>query len=906
MSKKKNTQIETNKTLTKQELGNKIWEAANEMRGSLEITEYKNFLLELIFYKTISQRFEEWFLKYNGNIEDIQWLNDDYYEDNSSIKSPYSKNEYEEIKESANKNLGYFIQHQYLYSSWMKDNARNFSASLLNRSINSFDSNLRGKSENLFENIFKTLSDELYKLSTNEAEQTKKLKKLIEIIKDIPVKKGQYDILGFAYEYLIGKFASSAGKKGGEFYTPHEISLLMAEIVAFHLKHKDNIKIYDPTSGSGSLLLNIGEVFQKFNKKKHSVTYYAQEINESTYKLTKMNLILHGVNVSEIHARNADTLKQDWPIDKINSTEPLRVDSVVSNPPYSLKWDTENAESDKRFRSYAVAPKAKADFAFLLHDLYHISPDGIVAIVLPHGVLFRGGNEKIIRERLIENAEIDSIIGLPSDIFYGTSISTIIVILKRKTNDEKNQILFVDASKLFVKEGKKNKLEISHIKKIADTVNNKIELKDFSRLVDVSEIRENDYNLNISRYLDNFKKEEKFDLYSTIYGNISETELDEFNEFFTKFLDIKNQLLKPTEKQGYYLFKDPENIQETIFNSSSVQSYLNSYDALGKRIYNLFKTNFSNWDALKTLNKIELEKLIINFVFNQLEEISFLDKYDIFQILMNSSLVINNYLEYFEFNKFSDKTDEKILDFIKSTAQIIEKERIVSKKTKLKETVIVKELESWDHEIIHPDMISSIFLADKLKQRQEYEEQINQIVDEIESIVESISDEDKTDMYFDFKEKDDVWKISIQKIKKEAKKLKSEQIEDNSLESWILQIDELENNRKNINNLIKDLNQELILQTYNTFKTLTNEQVIEILISNWTNPIINDLKSKSKKIILDFVFRFENLHKKYEDVLENINSEIKENEANLATLLTELDANQSDSIAINKLIKILK
>ncbi|UVT34631.1 hypothetical protein NV230_01780 [Mesomycoplasma hyorhinis] len=309
---------------------------------------------------------------------------------------------------------------------------------------------------------------------------------------------------------------------------------------------------------------------------------------------------------------------------------------------------------------------------------------------------------------------------------------------------------------------------------------------------------------------------------------------------------------------------------------------------------------------IKKLNKIELEKLIINFVFNQLEEISFLDKYDIFQILMNSSLVINNYLEYFEFNKFSDKTDEEILDFIKSTAQIIEKERIVSKKTKLKEAVIVKELESWDHEIIHPDMISSIFFADKLKQRQEYEEQINQIVDEIESIVESISDEDKTDMYFDFKEKDDVWKISIQKIKKEAKKLKSEQIEDNSLESWILQIDELENNRKNINNLIKDLNQELILQTYNTFKTLTNEQVIEILISNWTNPIINDLKSKSKKIILDFVFRFENLHKKYEDVLENINSEIKENEANLATLLTELDANQSDSIAINKLIKILK
>lgn len=273
---------------------------------------------------------------------------------------------------------------------------------------------------------------------------------------------------------------------------------------------------------------------------------------------------------------------------------------------------------------------------------------------------------------------------------------------------------------------------------------------------------------------------------------------------------------------------------------------------------------------------------------------------------MNSSLVINDYLEYFEFNKFLDKTDEEILDFIKSTAQIIEKERVISKKTKLKEAVIVKEIESWDHEIIHPDMISSVFFVDKLKQRQEYEEQVNQISEEINSIIETISDEDKTDMYFDFKEKDDVWKISTKKIKKEAKNLKTQQIEDNSLESLILQIDELENNKNNINNLIKDLNKELISQTYNTFQTLTNEEIIEILISNWTNLIINNLKSKSKKIILDFVFRFENLHKKYEDVLENINSEIKENEANLATLLSELDANESDSIAINKLIKILK
>lgn len=278
----------------------------------------------------------------------------------------------------------------------------------------------------VYDGIFKTLQAGLSKLGENPTSQTRALKDLIKLIKDIPTDGSQdYDVLGYVYEYLIGNFAANAGKKAGEFYTPHEVAILMSEIVAEHHKDKNQIEIYDPTSGSGSLLITIGKSIGRHIADKNRVMYYAQELKENTYNLTRMNLVMRGIQPSNINTRCADSLAEDWPILKSGNEigQPLYVDAVVSNPPYSQQWDPKDRENDARFKDYGVAPKSKADYAFLLHELHHLKPDGILTIVLPHGVLFRGGEEEQIRTNLIEKIILTpSLVCLPTSFLAQASL----------------------------------------------------------------------------------------------------------------------------------------------------------------------------------------------------------------------------------------------------------------------------------------------------------------------------------------------------------------------------------------------------------------------------------------------------------------------------------------------------
>ena len=350
--------------------------------------------------------------------------------------------------------------------------------------------------------------------------------------------------IGFIYEYLIGMFAANAGKKAGEFYTPHEVSLLMSEIVAGHLKDRTEIEIYDPTSGSGSLLINIGRSVAKHIDDENNIKYYAQELKQNTYNLTRMNLVMRGILPDNIVTRNGDTLEDDWPyFDETNPVEtynPLYVDAVVSNPPYSQHWDPSNKETDPRYARFGLAPKSKADYAFLLHDLFHLKPDGIMTIVLPHGVLFRGGEEGEIRRNLIEGNHIDAIIGLPANIFFGTGIPTIIMVLKQKR--ENTDVLIVDASKGFIKVGKNNKLRASDIKKIVDAVTARADIDKFSMKVSREDIRRNEYNLNIPRYVDSSEGAEKWDLYASMFGGIPLSEIAELSEYWNAFPELKEAL----------------------------------------------------------------------------------------------------------------------------------------------------------------------------------------------------------------------------------------------------------------------------------------------------------------------------------------------------------------------------
>lgn len=323
----------------------------------------------------------------------------------------------------------------------------------------------------------------------------------------------------------------------------------MSEIVAEHHKNKDKIEIYDPTSGSGSLLITIGKSVGRHIEDKNKVKYYAQELKENTYNLTRMNLVMRGIKPDNIITRCADSLEEDWPLqtDGGDIGKPLYVDAVVSNPPYSQQWDANDRELDPRFKDYGVAPKSKADYAFLLHELHHLKPDGILTIVLPHGVLFRGDadenseGEGKIRRNLIEKNNIDAIIGLPANIFFGTGIPTLIMVLKQhRDNDD---VLIIDASKGFVKEGKNNKLRECDIKRIADTVRDRKTIPGYSRTVSRDEIRQNGYNLNIPRYVDSSNPVEKFDIYATMFGGIPHSEIDELQNIGThSLLCVKNCL----------------------------------------------------------------------------------------------------------------------------------------------------------------------------------------------------------------------------------------------------------------------------------------------------------------------------------------------------------------------------
>lgn len=540
--------------MNKQQLANRIWESANKMRSKIEANEYKDYILGFIFYKYLSDK-------------EVKFLIENDYTDELL---PTVTEDDDETVRWVQQNLGYFISYNNLFSTWISI-GRDFDVSNVTDALSAFNRNISSSHKKVFEKIFQTLETGLSKLGDSSGARTKAISGLLQLIKDIPMDgKQDYDVLGFIYEYLIEKFAANAGKKAGEFYTPHEVSLLMSEIVANHLKGKNEIEIYDSTSGSGSLLINIGKSVSKYMPNSDNIKYYAQELKENTYNLTRMNLVMRGINPSNITTRCADTLEEDWPFfdenDPVNTYETLYVDAVVSNPPYSQAWDPSNKESDARYSRFGLAPKGKADYAFLLHDLFHIKPDGIMTIVLPHGVLFRGGEEGEIRKNLIENNHIDAIIGLPANIFFGTGIPTIIMVLKQKR--ENTDVLIIDASKGFIKEGKNNKLRASDIKRISDAVAARADYPKFSRVVTQDEIRKNDYNLNIPRYVDSSESAESWDIYASMFGGIPKSEIDKLCEYWKAFPNLKQTLFN--DNGSPYVTLAANDIKSQIKNHADV------------------------------------------------------------------------------------------------------------------------------------------------------------------------------------------------------------------------------------------------------------------------------------------------------------------------------------------------
>ena len=694
--------------MNKQQLANKIWESANKMRSKIEANEYKDYILGFMFYKYLSDQQVKYLKEIGFTDEYIKDVNEDD----------------KETKENVQSNKGYFISYENLFSTWI-ENGRNFDVSDVRDALSAFNRNIHPNYRKVFDRVFHTLETGLSKLGDTSGAQTKAISGLLQLIKDIPMDGRQdYDVLGFVYEYLISMFAANAGKKAGEFYTPHEVSLLMSEIVAEHLKNKDEIEIYDPTSGSGSLLINIGQSVAKHISRENNIKYYAQELKENTYNLTRMNLVMRGIEAHNIVTRNADTLEDDWPVSEGNNEvggyKPLYVDAVVSNPPYSQAWDPKNKENDPRYSRFGLAPKTKADYAFLLHDLYHIKPDGIMTIVLPHGVLFRGGEEGEIRKNLIENNHIDAIIGLPPNIFFGTGIPTIIMILKQKR--ENTDVLIVDASKGFIKEGKNNKLRASDIKKIVDTVIKRKNIEKFSRCVTQKEIRENEYNLNIPRYVDSSEAPETWDIYASMFGGIPVSEIETLNQYWNALPNLKNDIFATTNTP--YVDINVDNIKTSIKEHNDVINFKNKFSEAFEGFDNYLKS-----ELIDKVNEVEISKeetILSEDIFTRLENVPLVDKYNAYQLLDNEWSNISIDLEMIQTEGFE------------STRQV--DPNMVTKK---KNGNDVEVQDGWIGHIIPFEIIQQTHLKEEFDELKNKENRLLEISSEYETIIDTLSEEEK-------------------------------------------------------------------------------------------------------------------------------------------------------------------
>ena len=856
--------------MNKQQLAQKIWASANQMRSKIEANEYKDYILGFIFYKYLSDK-------------EVKFLKENDYDD--ELLKTVTEDDAETVK-WVQENIGYFISYKDLFSTWL-DMGKDFDVSNVRDALSAFSRLISNTHKKVFDKVFDTLQTGLSKLGDSSGAQTKAISGLLNLIKDIPMdSKQDYDVLGYIYEYLISMFASNAGKKAGEFYTPHEVSLLMSEIVANHLKGKNEIKIYDPTSGSGSLLINIGKSVSKYMPDGNNIKYYAQELKENTYNLTRMNLVMRGIKPDNIVTRNGDTLEEDWPYfdenDPVNTYEPLYVDAVVSNPPYSQQWDPSNKESDPRYARFGLAPKGKADYAFLLHDLFHIKPDGIMCIVLPHGVLFRGGEEGEIRKNLIENNHIDAIIGLPANIFFGTGIPTIIMVLRQKR--DRTDTLIIDASKGFTKEGKNNKLRASDIKRIADTVNKRISIENFSKVVSREEIRSNDYNLNIPRYVDSSEAAESWDIYASMFGGIPISEIDVLSEFWSAFPELKKALF--TASDVPYVNVVTDDIKGLVKNHDDVAAFEKAFENSFESFSSFLKNELISKMQETEISKVE--SILSEDIFDRLENIPLIDKYEAYQLLDDKWQSIAIDLEIIQTEGFA-------------ATKKVDPNLVIKKKDGKDQEV----QEGWIGHVIPFELVQQTILHADYEELKALNDSLAELPAEYEAILDSMTEDEKEAVKNVINDEGDAF--VPKEISKQIKELKK----DNSPESIAIcakleKVDKLINQEKEFKSKIKSKDAELQAKTKETIETLSDNEVLELLELKWINPLVENIFSLPDTVVDGLVAKIQALQTKYTTTFFEVEGQIKETEQILASMIDDLDGNEFDMKGLSEFQSLLK
>ncbi|QRP18920.1 type I restriction-modification system subunit M [Corynebacterium striatum] len=859
--------------MDKRQLASRIWESANTMRSKIEAQEYKDYILGFIFYKFLSDQVEQ--LMYANDVGPDE-LAEVLVEDDP------------ETVEFVQRKLGYFISYNNLHSTW-RTAGSDFNVSDVRDALAAFDRLILPSRSHVFKDIFRTLETGLSKLGSNATSQTKAIKDLLDLIDDIPTDGAQgYDVLGFIYEFLISKFAANAGKKAGEFYTPHEVSEIMSRIVAAHTQGRETLTIYDPTSGSGSLLLNIGQAVARHMGDPDVIKYFAQELKDNTFNLTRMNLVMRGVKTDNIVARNGDSLEHDWPMfdesDPENTYDPLFVDAVVSNPPYSQNWKPEGMDTDPRFTQYGLAPQNKADYAFLLHELFHIKPDGIMTIVLPHGVLFRGGAEETIRTRLIEANNIDTIIGLPSSIFYGTGIPTIIMVLKKQRSHD--DVLFIDASQGFVKDGKNNLLRARDIERIVDAVHARRDVEHFARVVSRDEIRDNDYNLNIPRYVSATLPPESVDFFATVNGGIPVSEIDALAEYWDVLPGLREALFDE-DANGYATLRT-DDIRQTVLEHDAAGALADTLnEALGGFDVSLEADLIDNALAVPVNTA---EDAIKTDLFARLAPVPLVDEYQGYQLLHEKWLTTANDLTILQTEGWDAM---RVVD------------PVMEWKTKDKKKVYVQT--GWEGRVATFEVVRDLYLPELRDQVSDLTDERDSVDAELTALVESLSEEDKTDLADVLNTNETGFrKADLNKAVKALPALpKGEQWSEGSIEAIQIEAKQLLDHLTKAKSQLKKANEELETKTHETVENLTDNQIVEVLSAKWVAALMVQLAQLPTLALRELADQVQRLQDKYATPLTELDMQIATTERSLLASLDKLTGSDADMQAVAALKQML-
>lgn len=854
--------------ITSEEIKRRLWDGANELRGSMDASRYKDYMLGLMFYKFLSDKTLETF-KMTAGVESV--TENELVAEYMNAKVEYG----EELEKMIQDVLGYYVSPEYLYQTWLIDiNSGDFEVQKVADSLNAFERTIMSSGDaSDFKGLFSSSTLDLTDtaLGSNLHDRSENIKNLVLLFADlnmVALQKG--DILGDAYEYLIGQFAMEAGKKAGEFYTPHQVSEVMAQIVA---KSSDIQSIYDPTVGSGSLLLTVKKHLTK--DKQRDLSYYGQEKNTATYNLTRMNLLLHGVRPEKMNIKNGDTLSNDWPEDPENPNEGVQFDAVVMNPPYSAKnWNKAGLKiSDPRFEvAGALPPDSKGDYAFLLHGLYHLGTNGTMAIVLPHGVLFRGGSEGEIRKRLLEKNYIDTIIGLPSNLFSNTGIPVVIIILKKNRNVAE-PVLLIDASKSFIKVGKQNALQEKDIAKIVDAHMGKEEIQGYSHLATREEIIKNDYNLNIPRYVESIDSEIAQDVDAHLYGGIPKSNIDGLKTLRSLVPELLAQSMEEIRPGYVNLTKAVSEITNDIMNSDGLISMSLELETKTTEYVNKY------WDVLKNVTIETDMPALMDEMHQEMKQI--LSDYPCIDVYGGYQIVAELWK-----NELSHDTELIVNEGFYNVGRKREPNMVTKGTGKNKR----EEQDGWIGSLIPNELIAKILFSSELENLENKRIKIQEIEAELSELVEAAKMEDsfENDTLIETikKNEDDepLDSFDIKSLKDELKKA----VKGSSEQLLLKKVDNLITDKTSLTKELKTEEKELDEAVQDRILFLTDEEIDILMYQKWfgntPKQVVNLIQGSLKADLNSMQI----LNERYSDTLFEIDSKIEIMMNEFETLKNEL------------------